>query len=147
MQNIFRKIKKSIKVRHSRKNFNVFFASFMSTSAKKIFFQGTMDYRLGSQAFKALIHFLFFIGFRILIYLKVDIYSDLSKRFKERVVKIIKSYKYFSKTFHLRSLARFCIRLSLKNDSLTCLVNLLTCPKFRHFKAYSRLIYTYLAIL
>ena len=58
--------------------------------------------------------------FRTLTHLKPDKYSGPSRRFKtEFFAKIIKNYNYFSKTFHLRSLIGFWIRLSLNKYSLT----------------------------
>ena len=64
---------------------------------------------------------------RILTYLKADTYSEPSKRFKmEFIVKIVKSYNYFS-------------TIIIQNPVYYC--------KFRHIHAYSRPIQMYSAIL
>ena len=63
--------------------------------------------------------------FRTLTYLKPVTYSESIQRFKmELFAKIVKSYNYFSKVLHLRSLTEFWIRLSLSKCSLTCRVTL-----------------------
>ena len=59
--------------------------------------------------------------FRTLTYLKPNTYWETSQRLKMEFffVKIFKSYCYFSKAFHLRSLNGYWIRLSLNKYSLT----------------------------
>ena len=63
--------------------------------------------------------------FRTLTYLKPVTKSEPIQRFKmELFAKIVKSYNYFSKVLHLRSLTEFWIRLSLSKCSLICTVTL-----------------------
>ena len=74
---------------------------------------GTTDYYLNLSQ----------LGFQILCYMFLKIYSEPSKRHKmEYFAKIHEVYNYFSKALYLRSLTGLWIRLSLNKSSLTCRV-------------------------
>ena len=57
---------------------------------------------------------------KIYEYSKLGTYAEPFKRFKmDSFAKILKNYIYFSKAFHLRSLTRFWIHISLNKYSLS----------------------------